>query len=362
MDKTITAKQRLTVVVCALLPAGVNLLQAPVAAAGSLAWLCPLLALPVALLVCWAWAGREDLPLRKWAAPIYLGWGVVLLWGTAARFAGRVERSIAGGARPWAVLAVTLALTLYLTRRSEVLARAGRIFFPALAVLLVGVLLLDLPAMEWDGLLRASPADWEGLPLGTAWAASLLGYAVFGGLLPAEGQERTGLWCAGAGGVLAALLLVTVGVFGPGLTLRMDEPFLYLLSGVGVEGAFQRGEAILYALAALGELSLFALLAHGCARLWESFCDRGGWAPTAAGFALAAFAPELGSGILTGPLGLVGGSVLGAGVPLVVHFAQKVWKRKESGPTFGREKMPVGEDVGAKSAGKKSYDENEKKC
>ncbi len=371
MDKRgITAAQRRAVTACALLPAAVNLLQTPVAAAGRGAWLCPLLALPVGLLVCWAWEGQGGDPLGKklplWGRLLglaYLAWGVVLLWGGAAPVVGRLERSVGSGAHPWAVLGIALALTLYLARRSEVLARTGRVFFPALLGLLLVVGVLALPALRWENLFPIPRSDWAGVPLGAGWALSLLGYAVYGGLLPVSGErEEPGIWRAGGWLALSALLLLLVGAFAPALALRMDEPFLYLLSGVGVEGAFQREESMLYALAALGDLSLFALLAHGCARLWGSVCGRGGWAPAVAGFLLAAFAPGLGAGLLTGPVGLIGGLILGVAIPLVAFLPKRVQKGKTGRSTFGGDKSGKVEDVGANAAGKKSCEENEKKC
>ncbi len=370
MDKRdITAGQRRAATACALLPAAVNLLQAPVAAAGRGAWLCPLLALPVGILVCWAVGQQGDLLEAELSlggrllALVYLAWGIVLLWGGAARFVGRLERSVGSGAQSWAVLGVSLALTLYLSRRSEVLARTGRVFFPALLGLILVVVALALPALRWENLLPISRQDWAGVPLGTAWMMSLLGCAVFGALFPVsgEGEARPWLWPAAGWFLLSAILLVLVGAFAPALVLRMDEPFLYLLSGVGVEGAFQRGESMLYALAALGDLSLFALLAHGCARLWKSLWRRCGWIPAAAGFALAAFSPELGAGFLTGPVGLIGGSILGVAVPLAAFFSKRLQMGRQRNSTFSRGETGREEDVGAKTVGKKSFKENEKK-
>ncbi len=191
---------------------------------------------------------------------------------------------------------------------------------------------------------------------------SLLGYSVYGVLLPADGEEaRPWLWPAGGWLLLSAILLVLVGAFAPALALRMDEPFLYLLSGVGVEGAFQRGESMLYALAALGDLSLFALLAHGCARLWKCLWGRGGWMPAGVGFVLAAVAPGLGAGFLTGPVGLAGGLIFGVGVPLAAFLPKRLQMGKRRNSTFSGDETGGREDVGAKAAGKKSFKENEKK-
>lgn len=365
MDKrAVSAGQRRSLVGCALLPAALDLLQLPIAAAGREAWLCPLLALPVGLALCWAWQKAPEEFVCPWPVKLgYLLWGIVLLWGSGARSALRLERAAGSGAQPWAILLALAALTLYLARRQEVIARVGRVVFPALAVMLAGVLLLAVPALRWENLFPWRQEDLEGVPLGALWVLSLAGYAVYGRFLTAEREDsgQSGVWCLGGCGALAGLLLAVVGVFAPALALRMDEPFLYLLSGVGAP-AFQRGEAMLGAVAALGDLALLGLLAQSCGRLWGDVFGRGRWAPTLVGFALALMFPGMGLELLTGTAGLMGGLLFGAIVPLIVLLPKKVPKEKESLTTFSGGESEKKEDVGANLAGKKSCDENEKKC
>jgi len=364
-ERVVSVGQRRSLVGCALLPAALNLLQLPVTAAGRGAWLCPLLALPVGLLLCWAWQKEPEEFGCPWPVKLgYLLWGIVLLWGSGARAALRLERAVGSGAKPWTILLALAALTLYLARRQEVIGRVGRVVFPALAVMLVGVLLLAVPALRWENLFPWRPEDLGGVPLGTLWALSLAGYAVFGRFLTAEREDsgRPGVWCLGGCTALAGLLLAVVGVFAPALALRMDEPFLYLLSGVGVPGAFQRGEALLGAVAALGDLALLGLLAQSCGRLWGDVFGRGRRAPALAGFALALLAPRMGVELLTGTVGLAGGLIFGVAVPLIVLLPKKVPRENGGAATFSGGESEKKEDVGANSAGKKSCEENEKKC
>lgn len=351
----VAGRQRRSTVAAALLPAAVNILAQPVSAAGRLAWLCPILALPVGLLLCPVYrragetlreTGGAARGVKVLARLLYLLWGVFLLWGSAARFGGRMLKTLAespqgaaasvvGGAalRLWLVLSLTWAVSVYLARRQEALARAGQIFFLAVAVFLAAVLALALPGLKWHNLAPVDRGEVSGLALGAGWTLSLSGYAAFGLLLPQEGSSKGGFkMCGWACGALAALLLALVGAFGPALILRMDEPFLYLLGGVGLPGAFQRGEAMLGTLAALGDLTLLALLCHGCGRLWRRLAPgapaAGGWALCAVGFALAALAPQAGAELLTGSVGLWGNLILGAAIPVGMVLVRKVPKGK----------------------------------
>lgn len=338
MDKEISLGQRRALTAAALLPAVVGTLRFPVEAAGRLSWLCPVLALPLWLLLYRGW---RRVSLEKMATPVgrilgwgYLLWGVVLLWGAAAGSCDRLLRTLGAGGSWGTLWLALLLLTLYLTRRTEVLTRAGALFFPAVAFLLGVILLLSLPALRWDNLFPFHAEELEGLPAGVAWAASLLGYVGYAALLPGkEGPGRAGWlsWlCAG----MAGLLLAEVGAFGPALVLRMEDPFLYLLGGVGVPGAFQRGEALLMALAALGDLALLGLLAEGCGLLWEKLAGKGRAIPLAAGFALALFFPQQGIRFLSGWGGLTGNLIFGVGVPLLSVFTRKVSEAKMSDPHF----------------------------
>lgn len=342
MSEGIPQEQRRALTAAALLPAAVGSLKFPVWAAGRLAWLCPLAALPVGLLLCWVWKGRpgrflEGTPgVGGWLlAGLYLAWDVILLWGSAAGSADRLLRSVGTGGHRWVILLTALLLTLYLTRRDQILARAGKLFFPVVVVLLLAVFLLNLPSLRWENLTPVVGREIRGVPAGAAWALSLSGYGIYAAFLPARreenGGERWSLWGCAA---LSALLLAMVGVFGPALTLRMDEPLLYLLSGAGVPGAFQRGEALLSALAALGDLALIGLLSQSGSRLWRYLFGRAGWIPTVAGFALALLTPGAGTAILTGWTGFWGNLILGAAIPLFSVLTGKSRRAQKAGPHF----------------------------
>lgn len=338
-------KRSVPITVSALLPAVITTLKFPVQAAGRLAWLCPLALLPVGFLLSRIRRGGEGPCLEKPPDPagrllavLYLAWGMALLWGSAASSAGRLLRSLGSGGRRWVILLTALLLTLYLTRRAQVLPRAGKLFLPAVAALLLAVLLLSLPSLHWENLLPVTANEIKGLPAAGAWALSLSGYGVYAVFLPTQKGEAQGSWVFWACTALSALLLALTGAFGPALILRMDQPFLYLLSGAGVPGAFQRGEALLMALAALGDLALLGLLSQSCARLWQYLFGGAGWIPTAAGFALALADPGTGTAIVTGWTGLWGNLLLGVGIPFLSVLTGRSRPEEKAGPHFVGEK------------------------
>ena len=84
-----------------------------------------------------------------------------------------------------------------------------------------------------------------------------------------------------------------MGQFGPELCVRLKEPFLQLVAGIGVRGAFQRLEAVAAALWVLADLTLTGLLLFACRAMGRDLLPKR-WAkavPCAA--AAAAFAGGL---------------------------------------------------------------------
>jgi len=341
---TVSARQQLELTGAALLPAAAALLSSLAARAGRGAWLCPVLALPVGLWLCQSWrragrsycqaAGPGGTLWSRLGAAAYLLWGVFLLGVSGASYAHRLSLSLGrAGTRPL-VLGVTFLLALYLGRSVPAFARTSRIFFLTVAVTLGAMLALAIPSLRWENFL---PVEAKGLAAGALEVVSLSGFAVYTLFLPREGQESVQPWawcvwlCAGLGG----LLLAVTGAFGPALAARMDEPFLYLASGVGIPGAFQRGEALLTVLAAMGDLSLLTLLNWACMRLWSGLFPglrRGAWVPAGIGFLLAWLLPGAGDvGFWASEVAPVGNLIFGVAAPVLVAFAGGRPKEREKG-------------------------------
>lgn len=369
-EQGVTRRERLEVIGAALIPAGLGLLGGQAAIGGRLAWLAPVAALPFGIGLCWLWGkvGGRDLGsgleaafgtwLGRGVQLLYLMWGLFLLAGSARRYGDRLLTVFEGETVRWLFLGTALAVALWLGRgNGPVFARTGRIFLLAVLVMLGFVLLLALPGVDWRNLWPPERGDLRGLPKAAALALSLSGYGVYG-LCLSQGQEETGEswpWAVWGCGIFAAVLLAVTGVFGPALAERMEEPFLYLLEGVQVPGAFRRGEAALIAVLALGDLALLALLTRGCRSLWLGAVPvcrgRGGWLLVAGAILSSGSLPGGSREILAG-----GNLIFGVLFPGLAVLVQGIRT------TFSGAKKPSKADVAAEKEEKKSCEENEKKC
>lgn len=368
-------RQRRSLTLTALLPTALGLLG-PLCSAGRLSWLGPVLALPVGLWLCLLWRelGREGLPralegvFGRWFGRVaqlgYLLWALILLLGSAQKYAHRLGRLLPG--TEWFFLLSALTVCLWLSRgREEIFARTGRLFFLASAVTLVFALALAVPGLNWRNLWPPEGDDLAGVLYSALLSLSLAGYGVFALCLPCQEEERRhfggAVWGCAA---LAWLLLTVVGTFGPRLAGSLDEPFLMALQGVEVPGAFRRGEAALAAVLTLADFALLALLSRSSRSLWERMTPKS-WAW--GGYVLPALA-ILAAGMLGKDGGWggdwlpVGNLILGVVVPALAVLGQKARRSKKGQPIFSAPKMAEKADVGKKTDSKKSLKENQKKC
>ena len=361
-------RERTEVTVTALTPAALSLLPALAAWSGRLAWLGAVVALPVGLWVCSLWGrlGAEDLSggLRGAFGPwggglfqaLYLAWGLFLLTGSAQRYADRLMTTVQGEAVRWLFLGVGLCLSLWLGRgNGAVLARTAKLIFLTTLAVMGITLILALPALDWRNLWPPAVGDWMGLPAGVALVCSLAGYGAYALCLPVRPGDQMDArpWAMGGCAALTLLIIIVVGAFGPALTAQMTEPFLFLLQGVEVPGAFQRGEAALLALLSLADLLLLALLTWGCQCLWQGLArSRLQWT----GAVLPAGAFFL-AGLLTGRetgawvtqvIAPVGNLIFGIGIPAFAVLTRKLRKGEKERPIFSGQKTGKKEDVGGK--------------
>lgn len=375
-------RERLELTAAALIPAALGILRPAILLGGRLTWLAPLLALPFGVCLClvWGWLGETDLSrglkgafggfLGGVSILLYLLWGLVLLTDSARRYSDRLLSVFEGETVRWLFLFSALGVALWLGRRGGgAFARTGRIFFLAVGLTLCGVLLLALPGMDWRNLAPPRGEEWWGLSGAGALCLSLAGYGVYALCLPRRGEERveeTWPWVVWGCGLLDTLFLVILGVFGPALAGWMEDPFLYLLEGVRVPGAFRRGEAGLIAVLSLADLVLLTLLARGCMNLWRellSSISALGCVPVAGAFLLAGFLPAMGpawgwwESILP-----AGNLLLGILLPVLAVLTKRVRKGEGDRATFCVRKRESGADVAVKEKDEKSGKENEKKC
>lgn len=368
-------RERLEVLVTALTAAQLGLLGPILQAAGRLGWLGPVIVTPVSLWLCSLWGvlgGRElGLGLErafgsiagKAAQGFYLIWGLILLAHSARRYSDRLLSIYEGETVRALFLTLALVLALWLGRGDGgAFARTGRIFFLAVSVTVGFVLVFSLPGMDWKNLWPPEGGDWRGLPKGAGVTLSLAGYGVYTLCLPRreEGKTKAWPWVLWSSGIFAAVLLVITGTFGPALVGQLREPILYLLEGVGVPGAFRRGEAGLVAVLVLADLVLLSLLTWGCIALWRRIMPWWSWggAVAAAG---AFFVAEMGWEVAEEFL-LLGNLTAGILLPAMAMVWEKIRRPGKRDSIFSTEKDSKKADIAAKWKEKKSGGENEKKC
>lgn len=375
-------RERLEITVTALIPAALGLLTPMAALAGRLSWLGPLLVLPIGLCLPRVWdrLGKKDLcggleeafgrVGGKLTAALYFLWALVLL-ADAARGCSRRMATVSEGEERWLFLLTALGLCLWLGRgKAEAFARTGKMLFLAVTVTLGIALALAAPGVDWKNLWPPEGTEWRELPGSAVLSLSLTGYGVYALCLPCReeggmaGRKRS--WVIWSCGGLAAMLFLVTGTFGPGMARGLREPFLCLLEGIRVPGAFRRGEAALAAILALGDLMLLALLSRGAAALWRELAPvfpALGWIPVAAAFALAGALPGLSR--IEGRMWAAppaGNLLLGVFTPIFSVLTIRARERRKERAIFCGNNSREKADVAVKQAPKKSIGENEKKC
>ena len=273
----LSMRQMMVLLVTALLAPATDLLPALTAGkVGGGGWLAVLGALPLLLIALWA-VGRivrargtcrmlSGIP-RYIIIVVYLLWTLLVLT-LALRLSGARLAAVYGEGPAFAYVMVMLIVAVWMgLGKTSALARAGEIFYLALAVALVGLLFLAAFKVELENLCL-SAKEAAALPASSAAVAGLLlnilPAAVLGrkvSVKPRNGRRAVG-WVVVFCMAVALLLAAVIGCLGPRLTTRLPAPFLIMVQGLGMEGVFQRTEALFIALWTLSDLTLFGLLLH----------------------------------------------------------------------------------------------------
>lgn len=347
----LSVRQMMVLLVTALLAPATELLPALTAqGAGSAGWLAVLGAFPLLLAALWAVGGivrgagicraRSGI-LKCIIIIVYLLWTLLTLTLALRLSAARLSVMYGEGPAFGCVTALLIAAVWMGLGKPSALARAGEIFYLALAVALAGVLFLAAfhveagnlwPTVEETAALPGSSAAAAGLLLNILPAAAL-GEKV--SAKPGNGRRAVG-WVVAFCVAITLLLGAVAGCLGPRLTVRLPEPFLIMVQGLGIKGAFQRTEALAAALWTLSDLTLFGLMLHA----WRELASRlhtGKWSRWSV-LPAAAIA-------MTGGLTLFGsvektrlfcnevlpavGLVLGLVFPILARIALWLWKGKK---------------------------------
>jgi hypothetical protein len=262
--------------------------------AGPAAWLCPLLAGAVVLAVGWLLAkwGQIHTPGKVWAG-ISLLWAVVLLSVQTGEIGLRLSQGL--GASPVLAGGLVLALAAWLASGGgAAFGRGAALFALVVGVAFGGVVLFGLFRLAWGNVLLWTGEEGAAVPQGSVVLLTRLGAGAYGFFLLEEGklpQGRRGLAKLGGLFLLLALgWLMTLGRLGGALCARVDRPFLQMVAGLGLEGAFQRLDALVDALWLLGDLCLLGLLLLAAGKLLGRLIPikRGRvWLPAGAAFLLS---------------------------------------------------------------------------
>ncbi len=248
--------------------------------AGRNAWISVLLGGLMILLLAWL---LRDSPLPRLGASfpgkvfltIYMVWMEGLL---ALRLGSCARRLLASegrdGSGPFFLLVAALLLLRLNSGSLSAFARAGQLFFAALALMAGAVLLLSLPTARFERLL---PVEMPALSPALL-AAGVLGWGVIpAAFLPVD-RERTGSrvrWGLVGCILLTASQMILLANLGPGLAARVPSPFFALAKGAGIEGAFQRIEGVVSALWLFSDLTMGGLLVFAQRRILSVLCGEG---------------------------------------------------------------------------------------
>lgn len=252
--------------------------------AGGGGWLIPVLVLPLLLISIWTATRVFVLPNGFLKCIIYIMYMaqilavlVLVLQLNSLRLEQINEKFPA-----WLAAAVLLAVAIWMGfGKTAAFARAGEMFYLALAVVIVGVIFLGALQVEPDNL-AVDMTEIVALPGGGLAVAGII-LNVYPILVlctkVAAGQggcRKVIVWIGAFCVVLTLVLVVVIGCLGPKLTAQWNEPFFTMVQGVGIKGAFQRTEALVMALMCLSDFVLVGSLFHAWRTLAEGICP-GTW-------------------------------------------------------------------------------------
>lgn len=278
--EVISTRQMMVLLLVALLGPTVDLLPGVAAARGG--WVSTLVALPVLLGSVWAGGkvfcrhmGKNCLgkSVRYTIIIMYMLWSLIVLAAVLRLSVVRME-TVEPTAPSWLFGAAVALMAVWMaTGKISALARAAEVFYLALTVLLTGILLLAIFQVEWENVFDV---DWEKLPGGGAAIAgvclSVAPVAALGCAIPEDTRSlRKALgWTCAFGGVLLLLAMTVIGSLSDGLCRRMEAPFLIMVQGLRIKGAFQRTEALVAAMCLLSDV----VFAGALLRTWAVFAEQ----------------------------------------------------------------------------------------
>lgn len=333
-NRTISRRQMLTVVFLSLFPLGTEVLFQRLAWVGAAGWLCPLVAGLAAVILVYLvgrrWRDHAKEGKNRVLAGGLLLWGLFFGGAQSCRIGVRLSDSL--GASPAFMTGLLLVLAAWMAAGGlPAFARACEIFLLAVGSGLGLILLGGVFRLRWDWVLLWIPQELAKVPMGALECLGLLAVGCYALILiddvtPERGS--LGQICWGVGRIFAllgAVGILVLGRFGAALTGQMERPFFQMVSGLGLEGAFQRLEQLASALWVLGDLALLGFLLLALVRLtaWTAATEeQRGWTwPLAGILFLLALPIGYWQDVLAGPVLWIGN--LAAGGLILACFAAK---------------------------------------
>ena len=278
--------------VAALTPAARILPVLSAASAGPAAWLCPLAALPGALIVaeCLLSAMRRARPGEGLSAvtlrllgrgaggvllALYALWLVFYAAFSLRSASARFTIAIYPGTNPGIFMAVGAAACLIPAMGRYVsLGRAAVIFRGLLALVLILIIALGISNADPGNLLPVTPEDALPVLAGAPGAVGILTLLLVCTSLPggaAISRRRDyARRCLVLSVLFSLIVAVTVGRFGAELTGRFELPFFTMVKNLSVPGLTDRVEALITAFWVFSDFvmcSLTLMAASRAARL-----------------------------------------------------------------------------------------------
>jgi len=238
-------------------------LSAGAAAAGRADWRWLLLTAVLGAAVGWLLLRRVGRrPLHPVLKVLYCGWAVVLIADVLSRTAERIQAAAGSrGNTGWLLALLAVPLIWMGWGKAAAFFRAVEIFWLGLLVTVAAVLLLGLPRIDWQWVMRPA-GDWMSSLTAGALTMST-GLFVLPYLYKVEpepdGARRGLVWLGALGLLTAALAALTAGLLGPEVAAQLDAPFF---AAAGVLGDSARLEGLISAVWLLSDLTLAGLLAR----------------------------------------------------------------------------------------------------
>lgn len=284
-NDVLSLRQVMVLLFTALLAPTVDLLPTFSAqAAGRGGWLLPVGALLLVLPALWAWngfLGLNKMGVNNIIYIMYMALTILLLAVAFRRCAFRLELIYGRGPAFVAAVVLLAAAAWVGLGKTAAFARAGEIFYLAILVMLIGVIALGLFQVDKNNLNLAAAQPQSVLRGSVLTAGIILNVypaCVLGNRVKKDNsnKRRAVGWVIAYCVTAALLLAVIIGCIGPKLTGELPSPFLIVVQGIGIDGAFQRMEALVATLWALADFALMGLLLHSWRSLAVEVCP-GRW-------------------------------------------------------------------------------------